>query len=234
MRHIKACIIFVCLGIMVSAALMMLAGCLKSESRPLSEESHFSIGKLLLLPIQNGTQRNGEDQVVRCPVCGTSYMTGPVQGDHPEVFLTEQLKEMLKQRKVRLLSLSTEEYEEVRTRVVLGMKGGGERQILAAVGREMGADTVMIGTLYLFKKRIGSAYAADSPASVGFHLDLIDVKNSSVVWSRVFEETQRALSENLLTIGQFFKRKGKWLTAKALAVSGLEKILKTFPAPPGE
>jgi hypothetical protein len=223
----------VLLGLLVAVTLLGNIGCVQNVKSQPSEVKHYHIGKLLLLPIQNGALLHGEGNIVRCPVCGTSYMTGPVPSG-AEAFLGERLKAMLLDKKVALVSLSKDEYKEVRTRVTLRMRDrGDEREILAAVGREMGADSVMRGTLYLFKKRVGSAYAADSPASVGFELDLIDAMNAHLVWNRVFEEAQRALSENLLTFGQFVKRKGKWLTAKELAVSGLEEVLKSLPTASG-
>jgi hypothetical protein len=233
MRKIKSgpVIMPLCL-LVVAMALMVIAGCVENIKSTPPDEEHYHVGKVLLLPIQNGALHHGEGNVVRCAVCGTSYMTGPVPAGAEAVF-TKHLKEMLLKKKVALVALSNQEYEEARARVMLRMSGGGEKEILAAIGRETGADAVMSGTLYVYKQRVGSSYAADSPASVGFDLDLIASKNAHLIWNRVFEETQQALSENLLTLGQFVKRKGKWLTAEELAVSGLEEVLKSFPSASG-
>ena len=42
----------------------------------------------------------------------------------------------------------------------------------------------------------------------------------------IFEEEQVSLTENLLTAGSFFKRKGAWVTAEELAVDGMRKAVK--------
>ena len=76
---------------------------------------------------------------------------------------------------------------------------------------------------------MGTEYAVSSPASVAFDLHLIRVKDGRVLWSGHFDETQRPLSDNLFHLGAFLQRKAKWVTAKEMAVSALENMLKTFP-----
>jgi len=57
------------------------------------------------------------------------------------------------------------------------------------------------------------------------------VKDGQLVWRGIFEETQQALSENILKIGAFIKRKARWITARELAAEGLENLISTFPEP---
>ena len=40
-----------------------------------------------------------------------------------------------------------------------------------------------------------------------------------------YAETQEALTNNLLGIGEFFKRKGKWVTAETLCSEGMDKAI---------
>ena len=47
--------------------------------------------------------------------------------------------------------------------------------------------------------------------------------------TRDFNETQKPLSDNLLKIGYFFRRKAHWLTAEELAGVGMEETLKKLP-----
>ena len=42
----------------------------------------------------------------------------------------------------------------------------------------------------------------------------------------VFEEKQLGLSENLLNMGSFLKRKGQWVTAEDLSVESMRKAVK--------
>jgi hypothetical protein len=49
------------------------------------------------------------------------------------------------------------------------------------------------------------------------------------MWSGIFDETQRALSEDLFQLGTFLRRKARWITAEKMASSGLEDLLKKLP-----
>ncbi len=106
-----------------------------------------------------------------------------------------------------------------------------ELELVLETGRQLSADAVLMGRVYRFRERLGSAYSADSPASVSFDVLLISMEDGRVLWHGRFEETQQPLSENLFTINSFFKRKARWLTAEELADDGLREVLTTFPKP---
>lgn len=74
--------------------------------------------------------------------------------------------------------------------------------------------------IYRFEERRGGNYAADRPAKVGFHMHLMD--EGTVRKLFVFDEDQQALSQNVLNIGKFLRRGGKWLTAEQLSAEGVE------------
>lgn len=73
--------------------------------------------------------------------------------------------------------------------------------------------------IYRFEERKGGNFAVEKPAGVGFHMHLM--KDNVVGRVFVFDEDQQALSQNLLNIGKFFKRGGKWVTAERLAEEGI-------------
>lgn len=106
-----------------------------------------------------------------------------------------------------------------------------ELQLLIAVGRGYAVDAVLAGYLYRFVDRAGGRYAAESPASVAFGLFLVDVARQRVVWSRHFDETQRALTENLFDLRAFIRRRGRWVSAREMAFSGLEDMIRELPPP---
>jgi len=97
------------------------------------------------------------------------------------------------------------------------------------LGKELKMDFILIGVLFRFEERIGSSIGAEKPASVGFDIHLIRMKDEKIVWIRKFDETQRPLSENLLKIGSFVRRKASWLTAEELSSVGMDEMLKRFP-----
>lgn len=97
------------------------------------------------------------------------------------------------------------------------------------IGKHAGVYGVVVGGVYRFEERQGSALGVQRPASVAFDLYLIRVEDKKVLWAGVVDRTQRALSENLLEAGAFFKGGGGWVTAETLAAMGLESVLDTFP-----
>ncbi len=101
--------------------------------------------------------------------------------------------------------------------------------VLQKVGTVLEADAVLIGYIYRWQERKGSALAAAEPASVGFDLYLVRPDNGIVVWKARFDKTQQSLTENLLDAGMFFKSKGRWLSAKELAMVGLKKMVAHMP-----
>jgi hypothetical protein len=97
------------------------------------------------------------------------------------------------------------------------------------LGKELNVDFILIGYLFRFEERIGSHIGAEKPASVGFDVHLFRLKDEKMVWMGKFEETQKALSENLLKMGSFVRRKASWLTAEELSSVGMDEMLRRFP-----
>lgn len=77
--------------------------------------------------------------------------------------------------------------------------------------------------IYRFRERMGGNFAIERPASVGFHVHLL--KENKVWRVFVFDETQQALSDNILRLGDFVKRGGKWVTAGELAREGVREAI---------
>lgn len=80
--------------------------------------------------------------------------------------------------------------------------------------------------IYRFEERQGGDFAVDRPARVGFHMHLINKDVMKRVF--VYEEDQQALMDNLLTLGKFMKRGGKWVTVERLSSDGITKGLDTL------
>jgi hypothetical protein len=97
------------------------------------------------------------------------------------------------------------------------------------LGGTLNVDFIMIGVLIRFEERIGSSIGAERPASVGFDVHLFRIRDEKMVWRGKFDETQKALSENLFKIGSFVRRKASWLTAEELSSVGMDEMLKHFP-----
>jgi Peptidoglycan-synthase activator LpoB len=97
------------------------------------------------------------------------------------------------------------------------------------VGKALGADVVITGEVGAFIERKGGSRAIERPATVGFVVQMINVKDGRLLWSSHYYETQKYLSEDLNTLPLFLKRRGKWLTAQELAEYGANEMIKTLP-----
>jgi hypothetical protein len=95
-----------------------------------------------------------------------------------------------------------------------------------AVGKCMKADFLLVPHVVEFREREGGDMGVVTPAKVLMDVFLIDVNGAQLISRSHYDETQAALTSNLLDAGKFFSRGGKWVTASALAREGLEKAVK--------
>ncbi len=93
------------------------------------------------------------------------------------------------------------------------------------IGKRLEAEALLTGTLLRWRERQGKEYAVESPASVAFDLQLISVKDGELIWRGRFDKTQRSLSEDLFDLGTFIRARGRWMTARELALSGMDGLL---------
>jgi hypothetical protein len=91
------------------------------------------------------------------------------------------------------------------------------------VGMCAGADYVLVPMVVYWRERDGSAAGATKAASVNLSLYLVDTRTGGVIKHFRFEETQKALVDNLLEADKFVSRHGRWLTAPELSQEGLTK-----------
>ena len=80
--------------------------------------------------------------------------------------------------------------------------------------------------IYRYEERQGGNFAVETPARVGFHMHLIS--KGTVRRTFVYEEDQQALMDNLLSVGKFIERGGKWVTVERLSSDGIKKGLDSL------
>lgn len=106
---------------------------------------------------------------------------------------------------------------------------GTNRQLIQVAGEKMGCTSALQITLERYRERLGDEYSATDPASLAFEYQLIDVADGKVICFGQFDETQKPVSENVLDIGQAFKRGFKWITIADLAKEALKSKLTSCP-----
>jgi len=103
-------------------------------------------------------------------------------------------------------------------------QGLADNGISYALGREN--QRTMQAFVFRFEERRGGNFAVEKPASVGFHLHLMDQQRVIKVFA--FNETQQPLSEDILQFRTFLRRGMRWLTVKELAEEGILKGIVFF------
>ena len=93
-------------------------------------------------------------------------------------------------------------------------------------GREQGLQYLLIPQVLDWHERQGSSAGVTQSAHVRVEFFLVNVAAGELGNRSIYEEKQVGLTENLLTVGQFIKRKGVWVPAETLAVDGMKKAVK--------
>jgi len=183
------------------------------------------IRTVLVLPFQNMAEGQPENACIVCPVCAHMYRCGDVP-ENAASYLDQQLTAMLPETG-HTRFVTADPADEPLARPQAGQEGDVITR-LAAAGKQAGVDAVLIGCIFRFQERDGSDYAAKSAASVAFDLHAVRVNDGRIFWTGKWDETQLALSEDLFTLKQFIQRKGRWISARELALEGLTQMLKPF------
>jgi hypothetical protein len=183
--------------------------------------------RLAMLPFFFERLNNPARGTVLCPLCKGVFQTSPVSST-----AVIYLSRLLYQKMDALDRFGITPVDKVEETLTPAMTEQFEEKpfpTAAQIGKELDVDFILVAYLFRFEQRIGSRIGAEKPASVGFDVHLIRLRDEKVVWIGKFDETQRPLSENLLNIGSFFRRKASWLTAEELSSVGMDEMLKKLP-----
>ena len=186
--------------------------------------------RLAVLPF-NTVPPDAEGSTTACsPLTGSVYACGVDQhmNNEAEAVLEDQLLIILSQR-ATFEVVPPSQAGPVFQRLRREHMGENLAKAIADTGRKLGVEGVLVGHVYRFRQRVGSAASVESPASVAFDLALVRVSDAQVVWKNSFDETQKSLSENLFNLGQYMKTGLRWLTAQELARVGMDQLMERFP-----
>ncbi len=203
--------------------LFLMSGMLFSGSVEVDAETKPTLAILPFLVERTNDPSRG----AVCPVCQGVYKSGNIPYGSPRT-----LTQLLQQKMEGLETFSVLPSEKVEQVFSRKNKAAFELTPLRSavqMGKELDVDFIIIGYVFRFEERIGSRIGVDRPASVGFDVHLLRVKDGKRVWDGKFDETQQALSENLLKMGSFVRRKASWLTAEELSNVGMDEMIKRLP-----
>lgn len=189
-----------------------------------------SVKRIAVLPFQDMAALHGLNKSVVSPISGRTYITGPV-ADGADLLLNKLLITHLR-RDTTFQIVSSRNAAAIMDDSTRNQgQNRDQRRLLAQTGQRLGVDAVMVGQVYRFRKRVGQAMAAESPASVAFDIYLIDCRQGHLLWNAFYNYTQQALSDNLGDIRNFMRYGGRWATAEELATTAMDDIFKDFPQP---
>ncbi|MCF8030062.1 MAG: hypothetical protein K9K39_04125 [Desulfohalobiaceae bacterium] len=149
--------------------------------------------------------------------------------DVPDRVLEQLTDELLHQLDKRGYSSpkGPERVERCRKAVLSGSSSFPEnrRQYWSSVGDCVSADYLLIPQLMQWRERLGGRWGVESPARVVLCLVLFHAKEERVLEVFSFQEEQKSLTQNLLEIGAFIRRGGRWVGAQELAAEGIRRGL---------
>ncbi len=187
----------------------------------------FGEAKVAVAPFQ--VQPSPGEETVRCASCGNLIPAGRILGD-PSSILTHMLWDLIRSKAEGFEWISPGEVEGAYNVYLAKKIQPNIPRMMEDIGKQLGADYILWGTVFRYEERIGTAYAVQQPASVAFDLHLLRLKDGVMVWRAPYAKTQKSLSENLFNLKSFVKEKMRWVTVEELSRLGLEQLLKDFPS----
>jgi len=112
---------------------------------------------------------------------------------------------------------------------ILGNPWGGVLQQVRDIGQATGCGAVLETTLSKYRERVGNTMSAEISAAAAFSMELIAVESGTVLWVASFDESQKALSEDIFSFNKAQKRGFRWLSVQELSRDGLKSRLEDFP-----
>ncbi len=206
------------------------AGCDRRSTGPQVVDVPPGLDRILVVSFKDIAKIAGADLSVRCPLSGKTFLTGGVT-EGAKTLLNRELRNHLQGRE-GFKFISPEEMSDIQSE--LWSENGEilpERNLLTATGRKLEADAVLAGHIYRYQNRVGGDFSVESPASVAFDLHLLRVSDGRVLWTGVFDETQKVLTDDLFELPSFLERDGRWVTADQMAEAGLEEVLSGLKLP---
>lgn len=212
---------------LLAALVLLAAGCQSFMEPKHSKPPKWTPKTLAVLPFQEILPETGDAGLARSPITFAVYTSGNILPEAVGV-----LNQALAARLPRITTVALVGGRRVGTtalRVNRGGLYGNQRQAIAALGRELKVDGVLVGYVYRFQTREGGDLAVSKASSVAFDLSLVRSSDGAVVWKNSFDQTQQPLSDDVLRLGEYAKHGLRWLTAAEFARFGLDQLLADFP-----
>ncbi|MGH0038349.1 MAG: hypothetical protein ACQGVK_25225 [Myxococcota bacterium] len=101
----------------------------------------------------------------------------------------------------------------------------------SVASRNFGATGVLLGEVFRYRERSGTAVGSEQPASIAFRVTLFSAPEGRKVWVAEFDETQPSVTGDILRARQYPGRGSRWLTVAELAQFGARQVAGEMPQP---
>jgi len=101
-------------------------------------------------------------------------------------------------------------------------------QTWLAIGRNADVDLLFVPQIIHWQERDGGEAGVAKGAAIKAEFYLIDIARARLLKRYPFEEEQIGLTDNLLTVDKFFKRRGRWVSATELTQEGILAAIRDF------
>lgn len=208
-------------GLAAVAAVLALASCSVVRPAPV---------------VQNQTMRIPPGALKRIAVLPFSYRdtmrnNSDAGGTSPEIaaeLVTRFLTEAMAKRGIQVIPAS--DLSTALSAQGLRPTDINPRTAAALAASKFGATAIMMGQVSRYRERQGERFGSTGAASVAFNTTIYAADPVQRVWSSQFDETQRALSENIVNARRYPGGGTRWLTAAELAQWGAESAVATLPS----
>jgi hypothetical protein len=215
--------------LIMGAAGIFMVGCYSMAMRESDSlvPDHRSPGTIVLVPFRANRPDLPGQKLVRVPGFETYISSGAIEADGPET-VTGLFRQSLINRGYTLIARGIVE----RNLSSAEIPGEKPEVFVQRLVLQVKSDSVLMGWVFRYRARTGGPWGVQEPASVAFVALLLNGRDGRLLWRGQFDETQRALSEDVLDFFSFARRGGRWVTAKELASDGVNQLLLTFPGVP--
>jgi hypothetical protein len=212
---------------------MLINGC---TPRPVTTHDQLMLPEtgresIAVMPFLTGKHDSRIDEAINatldCAVSQLCFNTQDVRSG-ADTTLTRYMQEALEQRLgERVIPL--EKAYRASEGLTIDQTIDTPRSLTTRLGEKLKADHVIVGTVWRYRERVGTARASSSPASVAFVVYIIRVTDGRLLWKTVYSRTQKPLSDDILHARTFFKQGARWLSVDELARFGVNEVVEKFP-----
>jgi len=183
--------------------------------------------KIGVMPFFKGRRSTDTGETLTCPICELSFKSENIK-DVADRAITSYVQEAL-ERRYRDKVIALGEVSRVYQEIPRDDKKDTPRSLAQKAGEALGADLMIVGTVWRYRDRVRDPMGPERGASVAFEMYLIEVPSGRTMWKKRFDETQRPLTEDIRGVKGLIKKGARWLSADELVRYGVEEVFKRFP-----